>query len=130
MWKKIKAFFKKYWGIIAGAVLFVVGFIVGKFTGRTTADFDKLRANNDQLAKQIHDLGGLLGQSENLSRLNEIELARLRADLANANQLLKSSKTAIAGGKSDVTGLTETNKRLADWIRKYGKPVANIQGAE
>ena len=126
MWNKIKAFFKKYWGIVAGAVLFVGGLIVGRTTGRTSADFAKLRADNEQLERQIHDLGELLGQSENLSRLNGIELASLRADLANANQLLKSSKTVIAGGKSDVTGLTETNKRLADWIRKYGEEPKKI----
>ena len=126
MWTKIKIWAKKYWGIIAGAVLFVGGLIVGRTTGRTTADFDKLRADNEQLARQIHDLGELLGQSENLSRLNGIELASLRADLANARQLLKSSKIAIEGGKSDVTGLTETNQRLARWLQKYGEELKKI----
>ena len=130
MWTKIKIWAKKYWGIVAGAVLFVTGLIIGRTTGRTTADFDKLRADNEQLERQIHDLGELLGQSENLSRLNGIELASLRADLANANQILKRSKDALEGGKSDVAGLAETNQRLADWIRKYGKPVADIQGSE
>ena len=126
MWNKIKAFFKKYWGIVAGAVLFVVGIIVGKSTGRTTADFNQLRADNKQLERQIHDLGELLGQSENLSRLNGIELEQLRADLANANQILKRSKDALDGGKSDVTGLAETNQRLADWLRKYGEELKQI----
>ena len=126
MWTKIKIWAKKYWGIVAGAVLFVGGLIIGRTTGRTTADFNKLRADNEQLERQIHDLGELLGQSENLSRLNGIELASLRADLANARQLLKSSKIAIEGGKSDVTGLAETNKRLADWLRKYGEELKKI----
>jgi len=122
VWTKIK----KYWHVIAGAVVFVIGFIVGKFTGRTTADFDKLRADNKQLERQIYDLGELLGQSKNLSRLNGIELAKLRADLANARQLLKSSKLAIEGGRSDVTGLTETNEKLRNWIQKYGAEPTKI----
>ena len=126
MWTKIKIWAEKYWHIIAGAVLFVGGLIIGRTTGRTTEDFDKLRADNEQLERQIHDLGELLGQSENLSRLNGIELEQLRADLANANQILKRSKDALDGGKSDVTGLAETNQRLADWLRKYGEELKQI----
>jgi len=130
VWAKIKAFFKKYWGIVAGAVLFIAGIIVGKSTGRTDADFAKLRENNDQLARQIHDLGELLGQSEYLVSINKIELRRIREDLANANSILKRSKDALEGGKSDVAGLSETNEKLRDWLQKYGKPVADIQGSE
>ena len=130
MWKKIKTWAKKYWGIIAGAVVFVVGFIVGKFTGRTTADFDKLRAVHAELTERLRKREEELRTLANLHASDGERYKHLEAELDRARNSLAKLGDSIVSGQGNIESLKTNNSDLRNWIQKYGKTVTDIQGAE
>lgn len=126
MWTKIKTWVKKNLPWLAVAVSALVGFLVGRRTVGTSADFDKLREDNAELVRQIGLLREQYASLVNLNRLNEQQLEQLAGQLEVAERLVGQAESIDTGNAGDIEKLSETNKELGDWIRKYGEAIRDL----
>lgn len=126
MWIKIKTWVKKNLPWLAVTVGALVGFLVGRRTVGTSADFDKLREDNTELVRQIGLLREQYASLVNLNRLNEQQLEQLAGQLEVAERLVGQAESIDTGNAGDIEKLSETNKELGDWIRKYGEAIRDL----
>jgi hypothetical protein len=123
-WPKTWAFIKKYSHIIMLALGAVVGFILGRRPdGRVVADFERLRADNQQLVDQIHRLREELESSIERHKSDGRQIVDLRNQLDDAERILQDARAGVESGVGDIDRLRETNRRLGEWIQKYGTQV-------
>ena len=129
MWyEKIGKFLKNWWGIIASAALFIAGFFVGR--GRrsgTDIDIAKLREDNEQLDSEVRTLRQTANTLRNLDTANKQELGELEAHLTEAERAVRLLRQELDQGGGDIAELGETNRRLREYIAKYGSRLKEIQ---
>lgn len=119
-YEKAWAWVKKYWGIVVGAVSFVVGIVLGrKSVSGTLADYERLRNDFaelqrefDELGQEASRLGELNTSANNHIRILGEELQRSRADIADAREQIKL-------GKGNVDDLDEAIGRLRGFAERY-----------
>jgi uncharacterized coiled-coil DUF342 family protein len=132
MWyEKIGKWLKDWWGVIASAALFIVGFFVGRGRrGGTDLDIAKLRADNDELRETVRELRGQADAYRELDTENQRELEELETHLAEAERAVRLLRQELEQGGEDIAELGETNQRLREYIEKYGSRLREIKGDE
>ena len=121
---------KDFGGLNTLTLLLLVGTalgFIGLTLGRNHPDFDKLRELNNQLIDQVRQLRVDLQESARINQSNKERLSSIEQQLRESEQLIEQARSTIESGRTDITGLEETNKRLADWILKYGEKIQDIQ---
>lgn len=121
MWNKIKAFFKKYWTLVIGALVALFSFLAGRRSVGDSRDFDQLRADNTRLRQQIESFRAEYERLVNLNRLNEQQLDELAGQLEVAGRIAGQAGDIDSGNAEDIEKLRQTNQRLAEWISKNGE---------
>lgn len=124
MWTKIKAFFKKYWGYFVAFIGGVASVFLA--TRRTRADFRELRANlrelraeNERLIEQVNRL-----RAESKQASDALEGLRTELELDTAR--FTEARGDVEQIEGDIDDLRDTNKRLREWLSKYGEAVEDI----
>lgn len=124
MWTKIKAFFKKYWGYFVAFIGGVASVFLA--TRRTRADFRELRATYDELAREHRQL---IQQADRLrveSQQAGDALEGLREELELDTVRVAEARGDVEQIEGDIDDLRDTNKRLREWLSKYGEAVKDI----
>jgi len=119
-YENVWAWVKKYWGVVVGAVAFVVGIILGrKSVSGTIADYERLRHDFaelqrefDELGREAHRLGELNTSANNHIRILGEELDRARADITGAQEQIEL-------GRANVDQLDEAIGRLRGFAERY-----------
>jgi len=129
MWyEKIGKFLKNWWGIIASAALFIAGFFVGR--GRrsgTDIDIAGLREDNEQLDSEVRTLRQTANTLRDIDTANQRELEELEVHLTEAERAVRLLRQELDQGGGDIAELGETNRRLREYIAKYGSRLKEIQ---
>jgi len=128
---KIGKWLKDWWGLIAGAVLFIVGFFVGR--GRrsgTHSDIEKLRADNEELREQIRELRGTADRLRQIDGERRDELEELEVHLAEAERAAAILRSELERGGDDIGELGETNRRLGEYVERYGARLREIESVQ
>ena len=124
MWTKIKAFVKKYWGYFVAFLGGVASVFLA--TRRTRADFRELRATYDELAREHQQL---IQQADRLrveSQQAGDALEGLREELELDTVRVAEARGDVEQIEGDIDDLRDTNKRLREWLSKYGEAVEDI----
>ena len=115
-------------GWIVAVLAAVAGFLVGRrASAPAAADFAKLRADCAELAERLRRREEEIDQ---LRRLHDSDAERynsIAAELAAARSALDGIGKSVESGQDNVEQLTENNRRLREWIEKYGAHIENIQ---
>lgn len=130
MYEKIRNWFKRNWPhILSFGLTFIIGVIVGR--GRrngTAADIEQLRADNDRLRGQISNLRSISNGLRKLDDERKEELEQLEVKLAEADRAAKLFREELEHGAGDTADLSETNKRLREFVQRYGEELRKIEG--
>ena len=127
-YEKIGKFLKNWWGVIASAALFIAGFFVGR--GRrdgTDIDIAKLREDNEQLDSEVRTLRQTAGALRDIDTANQRELEELEVHLTEAERAVRLLRQELDQGGGDIAELGETNRRLREYIAKYGSRLKEIK---
>ena len=82
-YEKAWVWVKKYWGVVVGAVAFVVGVVLGrKSVSGVVADYERLRGSLRELQEELGRLRDETEQLRELKHDSDRELQRLGEELA------------------------------------------------
>ena len=135
MWKKIKEFFKNafIWirahGGIIGCIALILGFFIGrKFTADGNIEYiAELRADNKRLMEESEAICRKLSELERERESDKRATESIRTELESARLNLDRYKELIGNSEGNCEQLTDTNKRLRDFINKYSDKIENLK---
>lgn len=124
MYEKIK----KIFSYIIFPILFIAGFFVGrKRTAGTNGDFEQLRSDNEQLIREVDNLREQVGQLSALNKFGREELEELDCNLSTARKAAELARVELDNSTDGINRLQETNKRLREFISRYGAELENME---
>lgn len=122
MYEKISEWFKKYWSLVAGALLSIAGFFIGRrFPKRTDGDPEGLRQHITELGEQLASARRKLDELERINGKLEAESEQLRADIEQAERAVRLSQQYHADAGDDIEGLRAVRDRLAALAARYAE---------
>jgi septal ring factor EnvC (AmiA/AmiB activator) len=137
VWKKIKEFFKNafIWirahGGIIGCIALVLGFFIGR---KLTADGDikyieQLRADNARLVEESETICRKLSELERERESDKRATESIRTELESARRNLDRYKELIGNSAENLGQLSDTNRRLREFIEKYSKGIESLKNS-
>ena len=119
-YEKTWTWIKKYWGIVVGAVAFVVGIILGrKSVSGTLADYERLRSSLRELQEELGRLRDETEQLRELKHDSDKELQRLGEELDRARADITGAQEQIELGRANVGQLDAAIGRLRGFAERY-----------
>ncbi len=116
---------EKWWQVVVGAILFIIGFLIGGgYVGRrTNGHIARLRHDLDVLGKHLEQSKTRIEQLTSDNRLARAELAQVRADLQSARATLDKLSDGHGDADRDITRLREVRDRLGAFVEKYSNKI-------
>ena len=113
---------KKYWQVVVGVLLFVVGFLLGGgYMGRrANGHIERLRHDLDVLGRKLEQSKARVDQLAGDNRIARAEIAHAQAELGRARSAIDKLKDGHGSAERDIEGLYAIRDRLGALAEKYG----------
>lgn len=115
-----------------GWIVVALAALAGAFVGRRSSsgiksDLGRLQADYARLTARLEERERELDELRKLSASDEDRLRSLAAELARARSALDDLGESIRDGQDRSGKLAENNRRLEEWIQKYGEGLSRIK---